>query len=332
MAEVALSVVVIGRNEGPRLLRCLDSIRLARWPLDYEVIYVDSASSDGSAQRAAAWGARVLDVRPQHPSAATGRNAGWRASNAEWILFLDGDTLLAADFPIAALNTAQADSSIAVVWGHRRELHPERSWYNRVLDLDWIYPAGDSEFCGGDALMRRSALVAVDGFDARLIAGEEPELCQRLRQRGRRIVHIDQMMTGHDLAMTQFRQYWRRAVRAGYAYAQIERQLRHSPTPLWRAEVRRNWRNSGVVLLLAVGLPLLSVLLSSPWPWLLGWMGLVGLWARTVQRCAWKGGTLATRCHYALHAHLQQLPIALGQLSYHWHRWRGRARGLIEYK
>ena len=72
-----LAVVIIGRNEGERLVRCLESVRTMADPGGpVEVIYVDSASTDGSPQRAAALGAQVLTVRPERPSAALGRNAG----------------------------------------------------------------------------------------------------------------------------------------------------------------------------------------------------------------------------------------------------------------
>ena len=103
--------------------------------------------------------------------------------------------------------------------GIGERFHPEHSLYNRVLDLDWIYAPGDTDYCGGDVLMRRCALEQVDGFDPTLIAGEEPELCRRLRHCGYRILHIDSPMTGHDLNITRFSQYWRRALRAGHAYA-----------------------------------------------------------------------------------------------------------------
>ena len=114
--------------------------------------------------------------------------------------------MLHEDFPRLALAALAHDSTVAAVWGHRRELHPEDSLYNRVLDLDWMYAPGDTDYCGGDVLMRRCALEQVDGFDPTLIAGEEPELCYRLRHCGYRIRHIDSPMTGHDLNITRFRQ------------------------------------------------------------------------------------------------------------------------------
>ena len=215
MSTPAISVVVIGRNEGQRLARCLESIRLIRGfdGESIEIIYVDSASKDGSPELASTYGAEVIIVHAERPTAALGRNAGWRAAKSEFVLFLDGDTVLHPDFVKAALEPMLQDASIVAVWGHRREIHPEVSIYNRILDLDWVYAPGIAEFCGGDVLMRRRALEEVGGYDNELIAGEEPEMCRRMRARGYRILHIDHPMTGHDLQMTRLSQYWKRATR-----------------------------------------------------------------------------------------------------------------------
>jgi cellulose synthase/poly-beta-1,6-N-acetylglucosamine synthase-like glycosyltransferase len=328
----ALSVVIIGRNEGSRLVRCIRSaqaMRDIRGPI--EIIYVDSASQDGSAERARALGARVIVVHPERPSAALGRNAGWRAAQAPVVLFLDGDTIPDPDFAARALPLLK-DPNVAVVWGHRRELHPEASIYNRVLDLDWIYPPGPSEFCGGDALMRRAALERVNGFDERLIAGEEPELCRRLRTLGYRIEHIDQPMTLHDLAMTRWEQYWRRAERAGHAYAEVASRFRDSDYPLWSAEVRSNQIHAAILILAALCGIVFAVVEKSLWPLLLPVVFYLGLIVRTARRVEWKDPSLVTRLLYGVHSHLQQIPILIGQLSYYRDRRAGRRRRLIEYK
>jgi glycosyltransferase involved in cell wall biosynthesis len=328
----ALSVVIIGRNEGERLLRCIRSVQAMREaPRPIEILYVDSDSSDDSVAQAQALGVRVIQVHPQRPSAALGRNAGWRAARAPLILFLDGDTILAPLFVAHALP-ALADPSVAVVWGHRRELAPQASVYNRVLDLDWVYPPGESAFCGGDALMRRQALVEVDGFDDSLIAGEEPELCQRLRAAGYRILHLDEPMTQHDLAIKRWSQYWRRAVRAGHAYAEVAERLRETSHPLWLAELRHNRVHAAVLLAIAVGGLGLALVLWSGWPLLLviGAYGLLAL--RTASRVGWKDPHPLTRLLYGVHSHLQQIPILVGQLSFYRNRRQGRRRGLIEYK
>lgn len=333
MNNPRVSVVVIGRNEGQRLAECLDSIRHIN-PIDggLEVIYADSASKDGSPELAASLGAKVLRVVPERPCAAIGRNAGWREANAPFILFLDGDTRLHPDFLATALEAMANAPEVAVVWGHRRERHPEHSLYNRVLDLDWIYAPGITEFCGGDALMRRDVLVSVGGFSEDLIAGEEPELCQRIRALGNTILHIDQPMTDHDLAMTRWSAYWKRALRAGHAYAEVSQRMKNTAFPLWLSECKRNAIHTGVLLALPIGALALAVLLGDPWPLLAVLLAYSFLIVRSAYKARWKCRQPLTLLLYGVHSHLQQIPIALGQLGYWYNRIRNRRQKLIEYK
>jgi glycosyltransferase involved in cell wall biosynthesis len=328
----ALSIVIIGRNEGERLTRCLQSVGLAHGPDDRaEIIYVDSASTDESPEAAANFGAQVIVLHGGLQTAARARNAGWEKASAPYILFLDGDTILNPHFIQTALKVLESDHSIAAVWGHRRELYPERSIYNRVLDLDWIYPAGNTDFCGGDVLMRRSVLVEVEGYDPGLPAGEEPELCRRLRARSYRIVHIDAPMTRHDLNMTRFSQYWRRAMRAGYAYAEVSNRFVGTADPMWSEESRRNLRSGSFwIAWLVVGL-ILSAFRSL---WILPWFVLlIALPARS----AWKArsrarGQKSLLLLYGIHSQLQQIPILIGQLRYFRDRHSGKQRTQIQYK
>ena len=112
--------------KGFRLERCLLSVRAMENPGgEVELIYVDSASTDNSREVARALGARVLTVSPTRPTAALGRNAGWRAASAPVVLFLDGDTLLHPAFVRESLPEFRNESVVAV-WGHRREIYPER--------------------------------------------------------------------------------------------------------------------------------------------------------------------------------------------------------------
>lgn len=324
-----VSVVIIGRNEGKRLSRCLASVAAMRHAnFAIETLYVDSASTDDSVARATASGARVLEVRPERPSAALGRNAGWRAAHGEFILFLDGDTELHPRFVETALQ-AMRDPQVAVVWGHRRESRPENSIYNRVLDLDWIYPPGPSEFCGGDALMRRAVLENAGGFDASLIAGEEPDLCRRIRTLGHAILHIDAPMTLHDLAITRFGAYWKRAFRAGHAYAEVSERFKHTDQPLWLRDARRNRVHAAVLIALAA---LLASGLAWPSAAVLALGAFALLMLRTVSRSRWKSPDRLTLVLYGLHSHLQQIPILAGQVSYYMGALTGQKQALIEYK
>ena len=329
----ALSVVVIGRNEGERLVACLESV-FALQPVggELEVIYVDSASTDGSPERAAGLGAKVVPVPSSRPTAALARNTGLGVARADYVLFLDGDTILHPEFPRKALEAIVADPTIAAVWGHRRELHPERSVYNRVLDLNWIIRPGFTAYCGGDVVMRRSALAEVSGYDPTLIAGEEPEVCRRMRARGYRIFHIDAPMTKHDFAMTRFQQYWRRALRSGHAYAEVSRRFRQTDDPLWQEARLRNLRRGSFWLVTPILAIAASVFALSAWP-LLAWLLLLAaMAARSGWKARWKASDPATLLLYGVHCHLEQVPILLGQLRFDLDAWRGKRRGLIEYK
>ncbi|MFT4114303.1 glycosyltransferase [Silvibacterium sp.] len=329
----ALSVVVIGRNEGQRLVRCLHSVSAIRdRVVSLEILYVDSSSTDNSMATASAMGAKVIALEAEHPTAALGRNAGWREASSDHVLFLDGDTVLDPEFPGRAFAALATDDRIAAVWGHRRELHPEASLYNRILDLDWVYPPGPAEFCGGDVLMRRAALEVVGGYDGTLIAGEEPELCRRLRALGSIILHIDAPMTGHDLEMRRFRQYWRRALRAGHAYAEVSGRFRRTGDPFWQDVRLANFKRGGFWAGSALLALLLTLLLRSPWP-LLAWLTvLFVLAARSASKASWKSRDTMTLFLYGLHSHLQQVPILFGQIGYELGRRRQGPRKLIEYK
>ena len=218
-----LGIVVIGRNEGGRLIDCLTSLR----SLKNEIVYVNSASTDGSGLAAERLGAFVVKLDTAQPlTAARARNEGFatimaRRSTVRFVHFIDGDCQLVPGWLATALAFIIERNDVAVVCGRRRERNPERSVYNRLCDIEWDSPIGEALACGGDSLVRVDAFKDVGGFRSVLIAGEEPELCARLRQRGWKIWRLDAEMTQHDAAMTRFNQWWRRAVRSGYAEAEI---------------------------------------------------------------------------------------------------------------
>jgi cellulose synthase/poly-beta-1,6-N-acetylglucosamine synthase-like glycosyltransferase len=323
-----LSVVIIGRNEGERLERCIRSAQgIAGWA-PAEILYVDSGSTDGSCDLAARLGATVLALSPGAFTAARARNLGWRHAAGDLILFLDGDTILNSDFPLAALAELQKDSTNAAAWGHRREICPCLSIYVRVLDLDWVYAPGETLYCGGDVLIRRTALEAVNGFDETLIAGEEPEMCRRMRNAGWHIQHIDHPMTLHDLAITRFSQYWRRSQRAGYAFAAISSRFRGTPDPMWLADSRRNYVRGIFWLISPIAALAASIVLGSLLPLAFWLLLLLAFAARTAWQSRWKGASASTLFLFGVHSHLQQIPILFGQSQFLFNQ----NKALMEYK
>lgn len=323
-----LSVVIIGRNEGERLKRCIRSAQVIHGWVPEEILYVDSGSTDGSPEMAAQFGATVLPLPPGAFTAARARNLGWRRAKGDVVLFLDGDTILNADFPLAALAELEKDTHNAAVWGHRREISPCQSIYVRVLDLDWVYAPGETLYCGGDVLMRRAALESVDGFEEALIAGEEPEMCRRMRTLGWHIQHIDHPMTMHDLAITRFSQYWRRALRAGYAFAAVSTRYRNTSDQMWLEDARRN-RLRGLFWLISPVLALAaSIALFNLLPFALWLLLLLALAGRTAMQNRWKRAAPGTLFLFGIHSHLQQVPICFGQLQF----LLNRNKTLMEYK
>lgn len=327
---ILLSVVVIGRNEGSRLARCLESVvPLKQMSHGTEILYVDSNSTDNSIDIAKSYGATVIPLRAQSPSAAAARNIGWRTAKGEFVLFLDGDTQLAPDFLHNALPKF-VEPQIAIICGHRREINPHDSIYNCVFDLDWIYPTGDVDFCGGDAIVRHKVLVEVGGFNETLIAGEEPEMCRRIRGKGYRVVRLDQLMTRHDLHMMSFGQYWRRCFRTGYAYAEIAHRQGYGRGALWRWESLHNFFKG----FLMIGLIILSIF-ALPWSWKpLGFTCFLFflLIGRTAVLAKPKAGNWRDSLAYGAHAHFQHIPMFMGQLAYWWDYFMGKCRPIIEYK
>lgn len=233
-----LGIVVIGRNEGERLMRCLQSL-----PKDNKVVYVDSGSADGSVEFARSAGAMVIELDMSVPfTAARARNVGWRhlcelTPMIEFVQFVDGDCEINEDWIACADKALHSEPQAAVVFGRLRERFPDRSLYNRICDREWDIPVGIADHCGGNSMMRVSAIQAIGGFQDDLIAGEEPDLCLRMRQQGFFVRRIDCEMGLHDAAMFAFRSWWNRTKRSGYAYT--DHIFRHgkSAFPAWRKQL-----------------------------------------------------------------------------------------------
>ena len=294
-AEVGF--VIIGRNEGARLLGCINSVLKET----HVAVYVDSGSVDRSKDVARQHGLAVVDLDPARPfTAARARNAGaaWLVEHCpglRYIHFIDGDCELVPGWLGKALDALQSEPDLAAVCGRRRERSPERSPYNQLCDDEWNTAVGLAKTVGGDALFRIEPFVQVNGYSEDLIAGEEPDLCHRIRLNGWKIRRIGGDMTIHDAAMTRFGQWWQRCRRSGYATAEAFAR-RGSHDPVLGRQVASN---------IIWALPILWPL----WPF---------LWLRVYIR----GGSLQ-----ASFITLGKLPHLQGQIDY----WRHH-RTLIEYK
>jgi len=247
-------VVVIGRNEGERLRRCLTSCRgHAR-----RIVYADSGSTDGSCALARELGAEVVELDLSRPAnAARGRNAGLERllelePDLPCCFFIDGDCELADGFLEAARAELVGEPGLGGVCGRRREIDPGASLFNRLVDAEWNTPLGATEACGGDALFRVAALRATGGYDEGMSCGEDPELSHRIRRQGFGLLRIEHEMTRHDVALHRFGPWWKRHARGGYAYM-------HGCAKHWGEPGNYNRRTCLSIVLYGLFLPLVCL-------------------------------------------------------------------------
>lgn len=324
----SLGVVVIGRNEGERLRRCLQSIARHGLP----TVYVDSGSTDASVELAASMGTQVVRLSTDVPfTAARARNEGFEClMNAHrdiaLVQFIDGDCELSEEWLINATQFLGRHQQTAIVCGRRRERYPEHSVYNTLCDMEWNTAVGEADSSGGDFIVRTEAFRSIDGFNASLVAGEEPEMCYRLRLAGWKIFRLDSPMTLHDADMSRFSQWARRTSRTGYAYA--ARAFVH-----WRDFNPSFLRENARVLFWGLVFPVAAIaltVLASPWFVLLFLAYVVQYW-RIYKSKKSQHPDDAARA-YALFTVLGKWPELYGQLIFLGRIVSGREQRLIEYK
>ena len=325
-----VGIVVIGRNEGERLRACLASVA----PLGVAVVYVDSASSDGSPELARSMGAHAIELSADQPmTAARGRQHGldWLGREhpgVKFVLFIDGDCIWEQAFVAEGRAFLLEHADYAGVCAKRYETRTAESFWSRLIDIDWDVPPGDVAYVGGDAMYRVTALDEAGGWSMDLIAGEEPDRCFRLAALPSvwKFRRIPGKMTGHDIAMTHTTQYLRRFARTGHAYAQVG--WRHR-----KGAGRRWWRSAISMSVYALVLPAIAI--AGGWlHWAVPLVILamyVALVFRVYRWVRLRGGDRSLALAYAVFNLIGKFAGPWGMLRYFWSRLIGRRTPLMEY-
>lgn len=336
-----LGAVAIARNEGERLQRCLRSLVAACSP----VVYVDSGSTDGSVAFARSLGVEVVQLDLSKPfTMARARNAGLarlreRCPGLRRVQLVDGDCELVDGWLERAHAWLDAHPETVAVCGRRRERFPERSVYNRLCNLEWNTPVGRARSCGGDAMMRLQALAAVGGYQEALIAGEEPELCLRLRQAGGLIDRIDADMTRHDAAILRFSVWWMRTLRGGYGamdvFTRLQGRVPADDLPFRHLTTSAiSWTDRWLILLglsAATGFCIAGASGAS-----IGLLPPLALWVLQALRIAWgvraRAESWRDALQYGFFTMVGKWAQRLGQLRYRRDVRAGKIITIIEYK
>lgn len=308
-----IDIVIIGINVEAFLGDCIASIRASDYPQELLTItYIDGGSRDHSIATGETAGIRVIRLDHPCPTPGRGRNAGLFAATAPFVQFLDADTILNPNWFKTAL--ACFDETIVAVCGKRSERRPDLNVYHRIASVEWFYEQGPCRYFGGDVLARREPLAAIGGFDENLVAGEEPDLSCRLRQQGWIIWRTAADMTLHELNMTRFSQYGKRAFRSGHAYAQIGLRYLRTPEKLWARELLRISVMAALppMILLTVGgllgYPSIGLILA-----LIIFLKPLGRIPDTMHRC---GTRFSVSLIYALHASFIVYPQCCGMIRF----------------
>lgn len=326
MSETAMrtGIVAIGRNEGERLIRCLTSLKPSGCP----IVYVDSGSTDGSPAAAVQLGATAVALDMTRPfTAARARAEGVAALEAanpglEGVFFIDGDCELEPSFLPEAIRFLADHPDFAVACGRRRERFPGASPYNRLMDVEWNTPVGETAACGGDALFRLAAYRQAGGYDPEMVAHEEPELCGRIRKDGWKLARLDAAMTVHDADIHSLRQYLRRAIRGGHGYLQALSRMDPALATNERGLVRRALQWPALFLIAGVA--------ALAWPWALAVFLLLLLVSLARDGLRAPPGT--SRVWFAVVRFLVKIAEFAGILRWVRDRVAGRQSGALQYK
>lgn len=272
--DLDLSIVVITKNEEERVRDCVESVLAAgRAAVDsFEVILVDSASTDRTIERAREYPVTILQLPPDAAiSAGAGRHVGERAARGDMILHVDGDMVLTESWLPEAVGVLQTNADVGAVRGRLNE--PS----DGIEELDTI---------GGLTLFDADVLLSVGGFDPGLISNEDLDVGFRVTRAGYRILRLPGVSATHPTteALSEPLRRWS----AGYYFGpgQAMRKWAGTPAIVWRLASIHNYE---FTLLGWVGLGVLSTLATplAALAWL--FISVLGVGAVTATLGLWEG-------------------------------------------
>ncbi len=220
-----VSVVVCSYNGAATIRDCCQGLLALDYP-EYEVIVVDDGSADGTAAIASEYGFRVFSTENRGLSSA--RNTGWQVATGEIVAYIDDD---ASPDPhwLKYLATAFRQGGYAAVGGPNippLDSCPTAACVAHATGNPRHVLLSDREaehIPGCNSAFRRDALEAVGGFDPQFrVAGDDVDICWRIRERGWRLGFSPAAMVWHR-RRDSIRAYWHQQRGYGRAEAQLER-------------------------------------------------------------------------------------------------------------
>lgn len=212
--------VIIPVHDGAKTLgRCLRALAAQTWaPQRFEVIVVDDASTDDTANVAQIAGVRLLTL-PVRQGPAAARNVGAGVAKGEILLFLDADCEAAPDWCQEMLRPLEANQVCAVYGAYRTQ---QTNWVARLAQAEFderyarLAQRPSIDFLATHAAaIRRHVFLQIGGFRTDLRGNEDVEFAFRLAHRGYRIAFAPQAVVYHEHP-TAPRDYLQTKVSRGY--------------------------------------------------------------------------------------------------------------------
>ena len=191
-----VSVIVPGHNASRMLEPSLSALRSQDWPKDrLEIVYVDDASTDESAEVASGWADRIVRLTGFPKGPANARNSGVRECSGEIVVFMDADVLAPAGTIHALVAPLMADESLDAVFGSYDSAPQDPTLVSQYRNLlhHFVHQTSRQNaatFWAGCGSIRKSSFERAGGFDAERYRGamiEDIELGHRMRALGMRI-------------------------------------------------------------------------------------------------------------------------------------------------
>ena len=195
----SVSVIIPSFNAEATLEACLCAVSGSHYP-PLEVIVVDDASSDRTAEIASSHGSRLLRNKTQFGPAYS-RNVGAMAAVGEVLVFVDADVVVNPDAISQAVDCLSQGGADAVFGSYVEEAGVP-GFLNRFKNYQhhFVHQHGPDEpasFWSGCGAIKRSAFMAVGGFAAELKFCEDIEFGDALVRGGYRIRLLKQMQAAH---------------------------------------------------------------------------------------------------------------------------------------
>lgn len=194
-AEPLISVVMPVKNVPARHLDPAASSILAQTERRFEFLIVDDGSTDDTHARCLAWAgrdARIRVLRSRGQGVAAALNEGIAAARAEFIARMDGDDLAAPTRFAAQLDYLRSHPDCVVLGTDMILIDPDGAPLARVRQeteheaiLDRLLHGAGGAICHPAAMLRRSAVQRVGGYDDEFDCSQDLDLFLRLAEVGR---------------------------------------------------------------------------------------------------------------------------------------------------